>query len=75
MFHEEFIIEPKEDDPAGEYVEDGATLKYYLPHIYSTDELIKTIDHEWLHALFQYADEEEWTVEGDHYVMRLLGYS
>ena len=75
MFHEDFIIDPKDDDPAGEYVDDAATLKFYLPHIYSISELINTIDHEWYHALFQYADEEEWSVDGDHFAMRLLGYS
>ena len=75
MFHEEFVIDVDDDDPAGEYVEDMATLKYYLTHIYSTDDLIKTIEHEWLHALFQYADEEEWTADGDHFAMRMLGYN
>lgn len=74
MFQEKFILEVKEDDPSAEYIENEAELTYYLPHIYSIDELIKTVEHEWLHALFQYADEEEWTVDGDHFIMRLLGY-
>ena len=74
MFHEEFVVIPKEDDPAGEYIEDDAKLKYYLPHIYSYDELIKTINHEWEHGLFHWAAEEEWDSDGDHYIMRVLGY-
>ena len=74
MFHEEFILHAKEEDPAAEYLDDDAKLVYYLPHIYDIDALIETIDHEWKHALFQWAVEEEWSVDGDHYIMRQLGF-
>jgi hypothetical protein len=74
MFHEEFVLNPKEEDPAGEYVEESGVIKYYMPHIYTDEALIETIDHEWLHALFQWADEENWTVDGDHFIMRELGF-
>ena len=75
MFHELFVIDPKDDDPAGEYIEEESTLKYYLPHIYDENALLDTISHEWLHALFQWADEENWNGDKDHYIMRNLGFN
>jgi hypothetical protein len=75
LFHEKFILDTKDDDPAGEYIEEDAEIKYYLPHIYNHESLEDTISHEWLHALFQWADEENWDAEKDHYAMRLLGFN
>ena len=74
MFHEEFILTPKDEDPAGEYVEDDAVIKYYMPHLYDFPALLDTVTHEWLHALFQWADEEEWSSDADHFIMRSLGF-
>ena len=74
MFHEDFVLFPKDDDPAGEYIDDDGIIKIYLPHIYGYEELEKTITHEWLHALFEWADEENWDSDGDHYIIRSLGY-
>lgn len=74
MIYEEFILDSKDEDPAGEYIEEESKIKYYLPHLYNFESLIDTINHEWYHALFQWADEEEWDADKDHYAMRLLGY-
>ena len=46
-----------------------------MPHLYDFPALMDTITHEWLHALFQWADEEEWSSDADHFAMRLLGFS
>lgn len=75
MFHEKFILDTKDDDPAGEYIEEEGEIKYYLPHIYNYESLIDTVSHEWLHALFQWADEENWDGDKDHFVMRLIGFN
>ena len=75
MFHEEFILDSKEDDPAGEYIEEESKIKIYLQHIYNRKALVETIEHEWLHGLFQWADEDSWNADSDHFIMRELGFN
>ena len=65
---------PKDNDPSAEFDVDELEIIYYLPHIYSIEELNNTIEHEWLHALCLWADEDNWSEKGDHYIQRILGY-
>jgi len=75
MFHEEFILEQKDDDPAGEYDSEKTVIKYYMHNIYTENSLLETIEHEWIHALSEWADESEWDGDKDHYIMRALGFN
>lgn len=86
MFHEEFVLFPEEgDDHRAEYTADNPKIRYILPFI--TDgytDLIKCINHEWIHGLI------DWAMDGDvvnhlkhscdpsgntdHYIMRLINF-
>ena len=82
MFHEEFLLEAKDENPAGEYKSDELKLYYYLPHISDGyDDLMKIISHEWLHGLFDWATEGEEddrymiTADKDHFIMKILNFN
>ena len=89
MFYEEFILFPEgEDTFRAEYTQDNPKIRYILPYI--TDgytDLIKCINHEWYHAMIDWALDSPHTKEiqclknawdsagdSDHYIMRFINY-
>lgn len=81
MFYEEFVTEcEKEDNPAGEYISDELKIKYYLENISDgIPDVIRLINHEWLHGLFDWATECD-TESGkldeskDHWIMKKMHF-
>lgn len=86
MFEEEYILFPIEEDAYRAcYISEDLKIKYIMPNI--TDgytDLIKCINHEWLHGLIDWGlDNTEigafkscFDAEGnaDHYIMRLINF-
>lgn len=86
MFELEFILFPSpEDDHRACYLTDELKIQFILPYI--TDgynDLIKCINHEFLHALIDWALDGTdmhafkgcYDAEGasDHFIMRLINF-
>lgn len=82
MFYEEFVLDtPELDIHKAEYVTDELKIYYYLQYFSDgIEDLIQTINHEWLHAVFDWATEgaenesERVNGERDHFIMKVLSY-
>ena len=89
MFDLEFIMFPEEDDFRACYLTEELKIQFNMPYI--TDgytDLIKCINHEFLHALIDWGLEDPLTDEplrafkncydptgaSDHYIMRSLNF-
>lgn len=86
MFYQEFVLFPGPDeDHRADYNSADPKIRYMMPYI--TDgytDLIKCINHEWLHGLIDWALDgtEIWHFknchdpggESDHFIMRLINY-
>lgn len=73
MFHENFELFPKDNDPAAEWLPDETIIRYYMPHIYSIEDFIATNVHEWLHGLIEWATNDS-DSDKEHYIIRELNY-
>ena len=80
LFYEEFRLEEAENHLA-EYESDSLKIIYYLgSYNDGISHLIKTIEHEWLHGLFDWATEgatnesEKTNGDKDHFIMSIINF-
>lgn len=80
MFYEEFVLFADPDDPRAEYKPEELKIYYYLENFTHEFDVIDTPTHEWLHGLFDWATEGEYsdgkktTAEGDHFIMKIMSF-